>query len=158
MISGEKFLYNGLLEKYDNLTNAFKNNDFENIVRKLKDYLLEVFPAREKKGIKKENNRHFLALKKVYNLFKHDCDMDLLLNTHKPIYKKTYPYSYPYRYGNSGIYWSDFTDVFNSSKYYREGCDEKDRCIKLCNKVLKGNEVKDFIPDLHNATIQLFNL
>lgn len=158
MISGEKFLYDGLLEKYDNLTNAFKNNDFENIVRKLKDYLLEVFPAREKKGIIKETKSQFLALKKVYNLFKHECDTDILLNTHKLICNKTYPHSYPYRYGNSGIYWGDFTDVFNSSEFYKNKNKEKEESINLCNEVLKGNEVKDLIPDLHNATIQLFNL
>ena len=84
--------------------------------------------------------------------------MNLLLNTHKLICNKTYPYSYSYRYGNSGIYWSDFTDVFNSSEYYKKRNDEKDEGIKLCNEILKNNEVKDLIPDLHNATIQLFNL
>lgn len=158
MISGEKFLHTGLVEKYIHLMNSFKNNDFENILRKLKDYLLEAYPIREKKGILYEDNKCFLALKKVYNLFKHKCDIDLLINTHILICNKSYPHHYPYRYGDSGIRFGDFTNVFNSAKYDKGKGEKKEKDIELCNEILKDKEVKDLIPDLHNATIQLFNL
>ena len=153
MVSGKKFLYDGIIKKFDALNLSFKNNDYDNIMRNLKDYLLEVFPAREKENIIFEENKQFLALKKLYNLFKHNCNIYLLLKTHNLICNKSYPFSYPFRYGESSIVFGDFTNVFNSAKY--EGNKKKD--AEICNDMLKGKEFKCVILDLHETTLKLLD-
>lgn len=156
MVDGKTFQLNNLIQKYENLNKSFDNNDLEIILSNFKDYLYEVFPVREKilKNFKNQPSE-FLALKVVYNLFKHKCNIDLLLSTHHLISNKSYPYTYPYRYGQSGIVFCDFTNVFNSAIY--KNFEKKENDLNLCNQVLKGKEVINIIKVLHEDTIKHLN-
>ena len=151
-ITGNEFLINGLSLKYNNLLSSFENNNFENIIRSFKDCLLEVFPLREKYIKTTNKNNKFKALKHVYNLFKHKCDIDLLLKTHILICNKTYPYSFPFRYGLSSIKFGDFTEVFKTTTLDDE---EKRKRANFCNKFLMNKELLPIMKELHNDTLIL---
>ena len=154
-VIGNDFLSNGLIKKYDKLIKSFHNNDFENIISNFKDYLSEVFPFREKYNIKNEKIQKFRAIKKVYNLFKHNCDINKLLKTHILICNKSYPYTYPYRYGLSGIKFGKFDEVYKTTDLTQN---EINRNIKLCNTYLTNNEVLPIINELHQDTLNIKNI
>ncbi len=89
-------------------------------------------------------------MKKLYNLFKHQCDFNLLLQTHLLVSNRTYPFQYPFRYGKSGIRFSDFSEVYKTTTY-NEKAKESDKL--LCNDILKDKEPNLIIDKLHNDTI-----
>lgn len=154
MIDELNFQLKNLTEKYEALKQSFNNNNLENIVSKFKDYLYEVFPLREKNlKTNREQVKEFKALKILYNLFKHNCDMGKLLDTHKLISNKSYSYSYPYRYGKSGLCFADFTDVFNSAVY--KDLNKKTKDLAICNGVLKDKEVINIVHSLQEDTIKI---
>lgn len=89
-------------------------------------------------------------MKKLYNLFKHYCDFNALIQTHILIPNKSYTYKYPFRYGKSGIRFADFTEVYESANYNKQKS-EYDK--NLCNKILRDKEPNLIIDKLHNDTI-----
>lgn len=150
MINGNELLLKQLQLKYNMFCESFYKNDIESIIISIKEYLYEVFPAREKLGIKQESDIEFKAMKKLYNLFKHYCDFNALIQTHQLISNKSYPYQYPYRYGKSGIRFSDFTEVYESTNYDAR---KKENDKNLCNKILRNKEPNLIINKLHNDTV-----
>ena len=150
MVDGNELMLNQLTIKYKILNNSFCNNNLENMIIALKEYLFEVFPTREKLGEKHENNIEFKAIKKLYNLFKHACDFNLLLQVHLLIPNRSYPYQYPYRYGKAGVKFGDFSEVYKSTTYEAI---KKEKDMVLCNNILKNKEPNLIIEKLHNDTV-----